>query len=72
MQWFAMRLNQHNEHTSACAGGFLGEKQDRQRVGGSITMQTAIRGKEAERHKGQLKQERTCVKGIIAIFTTIS
>jgi len=42
IQWFAVRLNQHHEHTSACPGGFLGEKHERQRAGGSITMQTAI------------------------------
>jgi hypothetical protein len=30
MRWFAVRLNQHHEHTSACPGGFLAEKQDRQ------------------------------------------
>jgi hypothetical protein len=30
IQWFAVRLNQHHEHTSACASGFLGEKHDRQ------------------------------------------
>jgi hypothetical protein len=41
IQWFAVRLNQHYEHTSACAGGFLADKHI-DGVGGSITVQTAI------------------------------
>ena len=40
-QWFAVRLNQPHEHTSACAGGFLADKHI-DGVGGSITVQTAI------------------------------
>jgi hypothetical protein len=42
IQSFAVRFNQDHEHTSsACAGGFLGEKHI-DGVGGSITVQTAI------------------------------
>ena len=41
IQWFAVRLN-HHEHTIPCTGGFLADKHI-DGVGGSITVQTAMR-----------------------------
>jgi hypothetical protein len=53
IQWFAVRLNQRQEHTSACAGSFLGEKHR--------SLESRWVNNNANRYRRKVSTTRVCL-----------